>query len=160
MWSKLFAIFWVPASIFCANVQSLRNKSPNFLCYVCTMKKDIFLHWLTPVFLSMIFSSDQDWPPWVLNDGQFSRGPHCWWNSTINQLLSPCRAVDAGEKVSLNIRNLESWLFIGCRLWMIMILNHSSSGLNTNPLLLLQLLILMNAFFTPWTPAELVELPF
>ena len=73
--------------------------------------------------------------PWVLNDGQFSRGPHWWWNSTINQLLSPCRTVDAGEKVSLNIRNLESWLFIGCRLWMIMILNHSSSGLNPNPLL-------------------------
>ena len=98
--------------------------------------------------------------PLVLNDGQFSRGPHCWWNSTINQLLSPCRTVDAGEKVSLNIRNLESWLFIGCRLWMIMILNHSSSGLNPNPLLLLQLLILMNTFFTPWTPAELLELPF
>ena len=75
--------FWVPASIFCANVQSLRNKSPNFLCYVCTMKKDIFLHWLTPVFLSMIFSSDQDWPPWVLNDGQFSRGPYCWWTAQL-----------------------------------------------------------------------------
>ena len=43
---------------------------------------------------------------------------------------------------------------------MIMILNHSSSGLNPNPLLLLQLLILMNTFFTPWTPAELLELPF
>ena len=41
---------------------------------------------------------------------------------------------------------------------MIMIVNHSSSGLNPNPLLLLQLLILMNTFFTPWTPAELLEL--
>ena len=37
---------------------------------------------------------------------------------------------------------------------------HSSSSLNPNPLLLLQLLILMNRFFTPWTPAELLELPF
>ena len=25
----------------CANVQSLRNKSPDFLCYACTMKTDI-----------------------------------------------------------------------------------------------------------------------
>ena len=37
---------------------------------------------------------------------------------------------------------------------------HSSSNLNPNPLLLLQLLILMNRFFTSWTPAELLELPF
>ena len=42
---------------------------------------------------------------------------------------------------------------------MIMILNHSSSGLNPNPLPLLQLLTLMNRFFTPWTPAELLGLP-
>ena len=159
MWSKMFAIFWVPASIFCANVQSLRNKSPDLLCYVCTMKTDIFCpdwDWVSQHdnFIGSRFTS------WVLNDGQFSHGPHWWCNSTINQLLSPCRTLDAGEKVSLNIRNLESWLFIGCRLWMIMILNHSSSGLNPNPLLLLQLLILMNRFFTPWTPAELLELPF
>ena len=26
----------------CANVQSLRNQSPDFLCYACTMKTDIF----------------------------------------------------------------------------------------------------------------------
>ena len=26
----------------CANVQSLRNMSPDFLCYACTMKTDIF----------------------------------------------------------------------------------------------------------------------
>ena len=26
----------------CTNVQSLRNKSPDFLCYACTMKTDIF----------------------------------------------------------------------------------------------------------------------
>ena len=147
--------------VYSVRMYNLSGTSRLIFCVMYVLwKKIFFLHWLTPVFLSMIFSSDQDWPPWVLNDGQFSRGPHCWWNSTINQLLSPCRAVDAGEKVSLNIRNLESWLFIGCRLWMIMILNHSSSGLNPNPLLLLQLLILMNTFFTPWTPAELLELPF
>ena len=26
----------------CTNVKSLRNKSPDFLCYACTMKTDIF----------------------------------------------------------------------------------------------------------------------
>ena len=38
--------------------------------------------------------------------------------------------------------------------------HYYSNPQNPNPLLLLQLLILMNRFFTPWTPAELLELPF
>ena len=143
--------------VYSVQMYSLSGTS-DFLCYVCTLKTD--LHWLTPGFLSMILSSDQRITSPVLNYGQFSRGPHLWWNSTINQLLSPCRTVGAGEKLPLNIRKLGSWLFIRCRLWMIMILNHSSSGLNPNPLPLLQLPILMNRFFTPWTPAELPELPF
>ena len=97
----------MPASIFCANVLSLWNKSPDFLCYVCTMKT-IFFALTDTRFSWHDLASDQRITSWVLNDGQFWRGSHWWWNSTITQLLSPCRTVDAGEKVSLKIRKLGS----------------------------------------------------
>ena len=62
----------------------------------------------------------------------------CWWESVIEN--SELRIMIIYRMPSVNY--------------------HSSSNLNPNPLLLLQLLILMNRFFTPWTPAELLELPF
>ena len=145
--------------VISVRMYNLSGTSRLIFCVMYILWKQIFFA-LTDWFSQHDIVIGSRFTFWLLNDGQFSLGPHCWWNSIINQLLSPCRAVDAGEKVSLNIRNLESWLFIGCRLWMVMILNHSSSGQNPNPLLLLQLLILMNTFFKPWTPTELLEFPF
>ena len=58
----------MPASIFCANVLSLWNKSPDFLCYVCTMKTNFFA--LTDTRFSWHdLASDQRITSWVLNDG-------------------------------------------------------------------------------------------